>query len=131
MRLLLDTQIWLWALAASGRLGRRTSQALTDSGNDVYLSAASSWEIAIKYTLGKLPLPAPPERYVPERIRLSGVTPLAIEHSHALAVATLPELHRDPFDRLLIAQAVAERMTLVTADSAMTAYDVPLLDATA
>lgn len=131
MRLLLDTQIWLWALVASGRLGRRTSQALTDSGNDVYLSAASSWEIAIKYTLGKLPLPAPPERYVPERIRLSGVTPLAIEHSHALAVATLPELHRDPFDRLLIAQAVVERMTLVTADSAVTAYDVPLLDATA
>ena len=130
MRLLLDTQIWLWALVASGRLGRRTRQALTDSGNDVYLSAASSWEIAIKYTLGKLPLPAPPERYVPERIRLSGVTPLAIEHSHALAVATLPELHRDPFDRLLIAQAVVERMTLVTADSAMTAYDLPLLDAT-
>jgi PIN domain nuclease of toxin-antitoxin system len=93
----------------------------------VYLSAASSWEIAIKVGLGKLKLPQPPARYVPSRLAEQGMTALPVEHAHALRVADLPPLHPDPFDRLLVAQAQIERMTLMTADSLILAYDVETL----
>ncbi|MHB8452453.1 MAG: type II toxin-antitoxin system VapC family toxin, partial [Mycobacteriales bacterium] len=92
-------------------------------------SAASCWEIAIKYGLGKLPLPVPPAEYVVTRLRGSGITSLAIEHRHALAVAELPRHHRDPFDRLLVAQARQEGFLLVTADPAFEPYDVERLPA--
>jgi PIN domain nuclease of toxin-antitoxin system len=81
-----------------------------------------SWEVAIKHGLGRLPLPEPPERYVPDRIRAIGASPVAIEHSHTLAVASLPPLHRDPFDRLLIAQGTALSATILTADYAVAEY---------
>lgn len=93
------------------------------------LSAASSWEIAIKYALGRLPLPEPPGEYVPDRMRTSGVIPLPVEHSHALGVATLPLHHGDPFDRLLIAQAQAEAIPILTADREFDSYDVEVLRA--
>jgi len=126
MRLLLDTHVWLWMLTAPERLGA-ARQPLDDPDNELLLSAASSWEIAIKYHSGRLPLPTPPAQYVPESIRSSGVTPLPVHHAHALAVTALPAHHRDPFDRLLIAQAQLEGATLVTADPVMGAYDVELL----
>lgn len=126
--MLVDTHVWLWMLTDSRRLG--AAKALIENGrNEVLLSAASSWEIAIKYALGRLPLPAPPDRFVPERLRSTGVTPIAIEHGHVLAVATLPQHHRDPFDRLLICQARSMKIPLVTADSAFTAYAVDLITA--
>src|SRR3954471_11605866 len=99
MRLLLDTQCWLWMQAAPERFGSETTKLLLDRRTELFLSAASSWEIAIKYALGKLPLPEPPATYVPSRMRSSGVQGLSIEHAHALHVERLPAHHRDPFDR--------------------------------
>lgn len=124
MRLLLDTHVWLWLQHAPERLGADALRDVEHPDNDLLFSAASSWEIAIKWALGKLSLPAPPDRYVPDRVHTSGVTPLPIQHRHALAVAHLPPHHRDPFDRLLVAQAREEHAVLVTGDRAFAAYDV-------
>ncbi len=123
MRLLLDTHVWLWMLTAPDRLGAARA-LVADPANELLLSAASSWEIAIKYGLGRLPLPAPPPVYVPERLRSTGVTPLPIEHSHTLEVAELPPLHRDPFDRLLVAQARLLGVPLLTDDEQIAVYEV-------
>lgn len=128
MNLLLDTQVWLWMLAEPHRLGPSSTELVTDERNGILLSAASSWEIAIKYELGKLPLPESPDRYVPERMRLSGVLGLPIEHAHALAVSALPSHHRDPFDRLLIGQAQVENLPIISADEQLARYDVEVID---
>lgn len=126
MRLLLDTHVFLWLNAVPERLGGALAE-LEDSRNRLVVSAASSWEIAIKHARGRLALPDPPERYVPDLIRRIGAQPLAIEHAHALAVASLPSLHRDPFDRLLVAQARLIDATLVTADERLAGYPVRTL----
>lgn len=129
MNVLVDTHVWLWMLAEPDRLGPATTELVRDERNVLLLSAASSWEIAIKYQLGKLPLPESPERYVPERMRLSGVLGIPVEHTHALAVASLPRHHRDPFDRLLIAQASVEGLPILTVDDQLAVYDVELIHA--
>lgn len=121
MTVLLDTHVWLWMLADPDRLGALRPR-VEDESNALLLSAASSWEIAIKHASGRLSLPEPPATFVPSRIRATGVTPIAIEHTHALAVASLPPHHRDPFDRLLVAQALAFDVPLATADPAVQAY---------
>jgi PIN domain nuclease of toxin-antitoxin system len=108
------------------RLSREVRELLEDVGNDLLFSAASSWEIAIKHALGRLPLPSPPAQYVPERIESSGVIPLPIHHSHALEITRLPDLHRDPFDRILVAQARLEGVPILTADPQITHYDVEI-----
>jgi PIN domain nuclease of toxin-antitoxin system len=126
---LLDTHVWLWLQTAPERMRREVVELLADRANMVLFSAASSWEIAIKYRLGKLPLPEPPAEYVPERMRLSGVTAVPIEHAHALRVADLPEHHGDPFDRLIIAQAQLLNVPIVTADSQFVAYEVETIPA--
>jgi PIN domain nuclease of toxin-antitoxin system len=126
VKLLLDTHCWLWMQAEPERLGAEVLDILADEDNDLLLSAASAWEIAIKYALGKLPLPEPPDLYVPDRMATSGVVPLPVSHAAALRVAVLPPLHRDPFDRLLIAQAQLEKATVLTADRAFALYDVPV-----
>jgi PIN domain nuclease of toxin-antitoxin system len=126
VRLLLDTHVFLWLLAEPERLGDRIA-SLQDPGNQLLLSAASSWEIAIKAQLGRLNLPDDPKRYVPDRMRTIGAEPLAVQHTHALAVADLPPLHRDPFDRLLIAQARDLRLRIVTADEQIAQYPVDTL----
>ena len=97
--------------------------------NETFLSAASSWEIAIKYALGRLELPEPPKTYVPSRLVRSGATAMRIEHAHVLQVAELPRHHKDPFDRLLIAQAQVEGLTIVTSDAVFERYDVRVLSA--
>jgi PIN domain nuclease of toxin-antitoxin system len=126
MRILLDTHVFLWLQVQPERLGDHLA-AVADTANERLLSAASSWEIAIKHGLGRLSLPEPPARWVPERMRAVGATPLAVEHTHALAVADLPVHHRDPFDRLLVAQARALGASLLTADRQLEDYDVDLL----
>jgi PIN domain nuclease of toxin-antitoxin system len=126
VRLLLDTHVFLWLQTQPERLGNRLT-LLEDAPNDLLVSAASTWEIAIKYAGGRLALPEPPERFVPTRIREIGAEPLAIEQVHALAVSRLPDLHRDPFDRMLIAQARALDATLVTADERIIRYPVRTL----
>jgi PIN domain nuclease of toxin-antitoxin system len=126
VNVLLDTHVFLWLQTEPERLGE-SLRVIDDERNQLLLSAASSWEIAIKYELGKLPLPETPEHYVPSRMRAIGARALAVEHPHALAVATLPPLHRDPFDRLLVAQAALLDLTILTADPSITRYEVPTL----
>lgn len=111
-------------IAERERFSVETAALLENSANDLLLSAVSSWEIAIKHSLGKLTLPAAPEMYVPKQIERTGVTPLPVEHSHALRVAALPSHHRDPFDRLLVAQAELEGATLLTADRQFVPYAI-------
>lgn len=128
-RYLLDTHTWLWMLAEPHRLRDKIRDLLTETDNDILLSAASGWEIAIKYRLGKLALPEPPRRFMPDRMRRSGTTPLAVEHDHVLRVAELPDHHRDPFDRLLVAQAQTLDIPIITADRRLSAYDVATVPA--
>jgi len=121
-RLLLDTHTFLWWVADSKSLSRRSRAAIADPANECWLSVASVWEMAIKVSLGKLKLPQPVTRFVSEQSALNTFRPLAIELGHASAVAELPFHHRDPFDRLLAAQALAEKMSIVSADEAFDAY---------
>jgi PIN domain nuclease of toxin-antitoxin system len=102
-------------------------EIFADRSEELFLSAVTSWEVAIKVASGKLRLPEPPGTYVPSRIMMQGLRPLPISHMHALTVHGLPPHHRDPFDRLLIAQAIVENMTLLTADREFRKYDLPLL----
>jgi PIN domain nuclease of toxin-antitoxin system len=126
VRVLLDTHVFLWLHTEPERVGGHL-RLVEDRRNELLVSAASSWEIAIKYGLGRLPLPEPPEHYVPERLRIIGARALAIEHSHTLAVAALPPLHRDPFDRLLVAQAGLLDVSILTADPQLAEYTVSTL----
>ena len=123
MRLLLDTHVFLWSQDRPERLGSSLS-LLEDLGNDLWLSTASAWEIAIKWAMGKLVLAEPPARFVPSRQRRIGAESIAVEQAHALAVAQLPRLHEDPFDRLLVAQAQLLGLTIVTADPAVAQYPI-------
>ena len=123
MRLLLDTHVFLWVQTAPERLKGQLA-LVEDERNELIVSAASSWEIAIKHQLGRLPLPEAPARYVPSRIQMIGAQSLPVEHSHALAVAELPTLHGDPFDRLLVAQAQLENLTILTANETVAQYPV-------
>ena len=129
MRVLLDTQCWLWMAARPDRLSPRSRDLVEQTRTELFLSAASAWEIAIKHALGKLSLPEAPGRYVPAGAERLGTLQLPIELSHALRVATLPPHHRDPFDRLLIAQAQIERVPILTADPVFRRYDVDVIDA--
>ncbi|WP_394826278.1 type II toxin-antitoxin system VapC family toxin [Pendulispora albinea] len=126
MKYLLDTHCWLWLQSNRKRLASMIER-FSDPANELLLSAASAWEISIKYALGKLPLPLPPAEYVPSRMRSSGTLGLPVHHAHALHVSTLPHHHADPFDRLLIAQAQCEGLPIVTVDPAFAAYDVEVL----
>lgn len=127
MRYLLDTGVWLWSLWEPERISRKAREVMADLSQEVFLSAVTSWEVAIKSAAGKLKLPEPPASYIPRRMADQGLRPLAISHPHALAVYSLPAHHRDPFDRLLIAQADMEGMTLISADRIFERYSVPLL----
>ncbi len=124
MKLLIDTQCWLWWFLSADRLSRGARDRIASARDPLYLSAASSWEIAIKSALGKLVLPEPPARYVPSRLAEQDMRSLPIEHVHALRTFDLPPHHADPFDRLLVAQAQVESMTLLTADPQILVYDV-------
>jgi len=126
---LIDTHVWLWMQTDPGRMRDETRQLAEDMANELLLSAASVWEIAIKYRIGKLPLPEPPTKYVPDRMRRSGTTPLAVEPVHALRTSELPDHHNDPFDRLLIAQAQTLGIPIMTADRQINAYDVDIVPA--
>ena len=121
MRLLVDTHIFLWWCADDRRLGSAEREAIRNPANEVYLSAASVWEIVLKQALGRLRVPAPASAAA---LRL-GFQPLPITFEHAEATASLPSLHRDPFDRLLVAQARVESLTLITHDPSIRSYPGP------
>lgn len=122
MRLLLDTHIVIWWLTDAPELSDQTKE-LIDREPEVYVSAATVWELAIKQAIGKLKEPAD----LPERVRDGEFRQLAITSDHAVAAGRLPLIHRDPFDRMLVAQAIREGLTLVTADDTIRRYDVPVL----
>ena len=111
------------------RFSPQARRRIVSPQNELFLSAASAWEIAIKYSIGKLRLPEPPSEFVPSRLALTRTMPLAIQHSHALRVATLPRHHSDPFDRILIAQAQVEQIPILSADPQFDAYEVRLISA--
>jgi PIN domain nuclease of toxin-antitoxin system len=127
LRILLDTQIFLWALAEPKRLGEKTKSLLRSRENQLYFSAASSWEISIKAGLGKLPLPESPDKYISSRMANLKIDPLDVRHYHTFIVYQLPLHHRDPFDRILIATAIAENIYLMSADEQFRRYDVNLI----
>lgn len=127
MRFLVDTVVWLWSVARVERLNQAARDVLTDPQHELYFSAASVWEIAIKAGIGKLQLPEPPRLLIPRETARQGLRPLPVSHLHALAVYDLPPHHGDPFDRLLIAQARSEGLTLITADRDLKQYPVELL----
>jgi PIN domain nuclease of toxin-antitoxin system len=127
--LLLDTHTLLWWREGSRKLGPRTRAAIEAGAAAVHVSAASAWELAIKSRLGKLRLREPLHRWLPAALESSGFLPMPVTLAHATHVASLPDHHADPFDRLLVAQAVLHEMTIVTADAVFEAYDVEVLDA--
>ena len=127
MRFLLDAHILIWFMAGSSLLGDDTRALLIDRRNRVFVSVVSGWEIAIKVGLGKLALPTNVHTWLPGELVAAGFDILPITLDHALAVELLLPLHHDPFDRLLIAQALAEDLTLVTADRQIQRYDVQVL----
>jgi PIN domain nuclease of toxin-antitoxin system len=130
MNLLLDTHVLIWWVEKNPRLGLLAKKTLLSPGARPVVSAASIWEMAIKAATGRLDLADPLELWVPRLENDWGVRPLAVSFEHATAVRQLPPLHNDPFDRMLVAQAQCEGLTLVTADPAITAYDVRTIDAT-
>lgn len=124
MKFLLDTQIFLWMFLHPTKIGAKLWARLRNAENDLYLSSASAWEIAIKVRIGKMKLPGNPALYVARRARESNILSLPITEEHALAVAELPMEHTDPFDRILVAQAQLESLTLITSDPVFERYDV-------
>ncbi len=127
MRFLLDTHIFLWWILEDPKLPRAARDAIIDSDNELYLSSASTWEMIIKSTLGKLSLPASPETFIRNQLDLHEITTLYITIEHTFALAALPMIHKDPFDRMLIAQAIYENLTLITDDPTIKQYHVKVL----
>ncbi|MGH9859803.1 MAG: type II toxin-antitoxin system VapC family toxin [Candidatus Acidiferrales bacterium] len=127
MNYLLDTSVFLQALAAPHRLNRRARELLSHQRAGLFFSAASSWEISIKHALGRLRLPDPLARYVPASLADWGIEGLEITHRHALAAGELTLYHHDPFDRMLVAQAQLEQLVLLTTDRIFAKYPVKML----
>jgi PIN domain nuclease of toxin-antitoxin system len=126
MRLLLDTCTFLW-LAGGSSLSTLAAASIRNPENEVFLSAVSSWEIASKHRAGRLPLPEPPDQLIPTERGLRGVVALPFDEESALQVLRLPPLHRDPFDRMLICQAIAGGLAIVTPDPLITQYPVRVI----
>ena len=124
MNLLLDTHVWLWMELAPKRLGPKTRKILENASNDLAFSVASAWEIILKSARGKVELPMEASEYIRTRLKRSGTAVLPIALEHVLALGSLEEQHSDPFDRLLLAQALVESRTLVTADRRLLDYPV-------
>jgi PIN domain nuclease of toxin-antitoxin system len=127
VKLLLDTQCWLWWFAQPERLNSEAIAQINDETNEIWLSVASVWEMGIKVAIGKLPLPEPLDSYISSRMMQLGAKSLPITATHAVQASALPLHHQDPFDRMLIAQAQMEDMMLVSSDSIFRQYDVSLL----
>lgn len=124
MRVLLDTHSLLWLVTNDPRLSDTARKTFLDSDNELLCSAVVGFEIAVKHSLGKLELAEPPRAFINNRIRINALTPLPITIAHAVRVADLPFHHRDPFDRLLIAQAMEENVPLLSADENLSAYEI-------
>ena len=127
MRILLDTHAFLWWITGDQRLSQRSIECISDGSNELFFSVASGWEIAIKAGLGRIDIPDPLDRFVSEHLFRNHMDVLAIQLSHALHVITLPQFHRDPFDRMLISQAQIERLPILSSDKLLATYDVEVI----
>ena len=127
MKLLLDTHAFLWYITNDSRLPRKAYDSIRDKTNEVYLSVVSVWEALVKHQIGKLPLRGPADEYIAERQIAHRVASLPVNMSDVSHLLTLPLHHRDPFDRMLICQALQHDLTIVTSDEQFRAYAVPLL----
>lgn len=124
MKVLLDTVTFLWIIEGSERLSMVAREQFTAASNEVLLSPVSTWEILVKHQLGRLPLPDRPERFIPAMREQHGIAALPLEESAALQLTRLPELHKDPFDRMLICQAIDSGLTILTPDELIRQYPV-------
>lgn len=127
MRILLDTHVFLWFVLGDSRITARYVAAIRDPNNDVYLSIASVWESVIKNQLGNLPMPMLPSAFLPQQRQLHNISSLAIDDGTMRALETLPPLHRDPFDRVIIAQAIQHAMVIASTDVRIRSYSVAIL----
>lgn len=127
MRTLLDTHTFLWWITDDPQLSPRVRKIINDGNNELFLSAASGWEIAIKAQLGRLQLPDKPEPFISEQLVINAIQSLPIQMRHSLHIYTLPNFHRDPFDRMLIAQAQLENLSILTADPQIVRYPVEVI----
>jgi PIN domain nuclease of toxin-antitoxin system len=126
MKLLLDTHTFLWWITDDPQLSTKARELIGDGQNILYWSAASSWEVSIKYALGRMPLPEPPEQFLPAEIEKNRIESLPIIDAHAFHAGQLPHHHRDPFDRMLVAQAQVESLALLSNDQQLNHYDVEI-----
>ncbi|MCX5810124.1 MAG: type II toxin-antitoxin system VapC family toxin [Proteobacteria bacterium] len=127
MKLLLDTHIFLWYISGDYHLPKSLKDIIQDSVNEVYLSVVSLWESIVKYHLGKLPLPLSPEKYLPLQRERHDISSLSLDEVSIIHLSALPSFHSDPFDRMLICQAIEHNMTIVTMDAAIAQYPIKIL----
>jgi PIN domain nuclease of toxin-antitoxin system len=124
VKFLLDTCIFLWFISGDKRLSNILRKKICNPGNEVFLSTVSIWECVVKHQLGKLPLPEPPASYLPEQRKRHHISSLPLDEVSVVRLANLPEIHRDPFDRMLICQAIEHRLTLITVDDFIRSYPI-------
>jgi PIN domain nuclease of toxin-antitoxin system len=124
MKIILDTQAFLWSMSDFSKLTRKARVTLVNPENDIYLSLVSTWELAIKTSTGKLKIVGPLEKLIPQQLSQNNIQQLDIAFRHVVGVATLPYHHKDPFDRLIVSQALVEGMSVLSADKAFDAYGV-------
>ena len=124
MRILLDTCTFLWLVTDAPALSDRAREVFAELENEVYLSAVSTWEIALKHALGRLPLPASPEQYVPDQRTKHDIAFLPLQEEASLSLKQLPRIHKDPFDRMLVCQALVHNLVILTPDPLISQYSV-------
>jgi len=127
MKILLDTCEFLWLVSGDAKLSSPVAAAIRDPHNEVFLSVVSFWEISVKYSLGKLPLPLPPAQFVPQQREQHLLAALALDEAAVALLGGLPALHRDPFDRMLVCQAQAHGLAIASADALIRQYPVTLI----
>lgn len=127
MKVLLDTCAFIWLVTDDPKLSGLAKEIFLDEGNEILLSAVTGFEIAVKYSLGKLQLAEPPGEFVTNRMNANALTELPVSMSHALALQNMPLHHKDPFDRLLVAQAIVNQIPLLSADQQLSAYAIKRL----
>ncbi|MGH7871388.1 MAG: type II toxin-antitoxin system VapC family toxin [Candidatus Binatia bacterium] len=128
MKFLLDTHVLLWFISGDTRLPAGWRDTIRQPHHEVYLSVVSLWETILKYQLGKLAIPEPPERYLPTQRERHQIANLPLDEASVQQLATLPPIHRDPFDRMLICQAIEHKLTIITVDDVFRAYPAPVLE---
>lgn len=124
MKVLLDTCTFLWILTGDRKLSKAAKGHFIEPENEVFLSAVSTWEISVKYVLGRLSLPGPPERFIPAQREAHGIESLPLDEESTLYLRRIPELHADPFDRMLVCQSIVHGMTILTPDELISQYPV-------